>query len=433
MLTETDVARQAMLKASWRTLPLLGLAYLVAYMDRVNVSFAALQMNADLGFTATAYGLGAGLFFLSYALFEVPSNIILAKVGARRWIARIMITWGLVAMGMMFVRTPLQFYLMRFLLGIAEAGFVPGVIFYLSHWFPSRYRGRAISRYYVWSSISGMLMGAISGWLLSLGGIHWLKGWQWLFLITGLPAVVVGLLILRLLPDSPAVVTWLNGDERAWVERELRREADALGEPSTRNLLAALTNPVVLRLGLFGLLTVGASITLILWVPQLLRDETGLDPVRVGWITSAGSMLGAISVLICGSWSDRRGERFSLLLFATAAVGVTYLAMSLGLGRSVAVVVGAYLVWAFATMFVASCSIMLWPDLLHPRQLAVGLAAANTMTQIGAFAMPYAWGAAKDATGSFRIGLLGLVAATFLAWLIGYAQAQQTRTLGEPL
>jgi len=321
-MTEPEIARGAMLKVSWRILPLLGLGYLVAYMDRVNISFAALQMNADLGFSASVYGLGGGLFFLSSALFEVPSNIFLAKVGARRWMARIMISWGVVAAGMTLVRTPLQFYVMRFLLGIAEAGFFPGVIFYLSQWFPKRHRGRAISRYYVWSSISGMLIGAVSGWLLSLGSVHGLKGWQWLFLMTGLPALFVGGLILRFLPESPTSVPWLSSEERAWIGREMAREADAIEEPAFHNILAALARPLVLQLGLFGFLTVGASVTLILSVPQLLTEATQLDPTRVGWITSAGSFLGAIGILLCGTWSDRRGERFSLMLTTTAIVGV---------------------------------------------------------------------------------------------------------------
>ena len=431
-MSESEIARGAMRKVSWRILPLLGVGYLVAYMDRINVSFAALQMNADLGFSATVYGLGGGLFFLSYALFEVPSNIFLAKFGARRWIARIMMTWGLVAAGMMFVRTPLQFYAMRFLLGIAEAGFFPGVIFYLSQWYPRRYRGRAISRYYVWSSISGFVTGAIAGWVLSLGGAHGLEGWQYLFLITGLPALLVGVLIWSFLPESPASVSWLGDEERAWIEHELAHEAKNIGHPAVHNTLAALAHPVVLRLGLFGVLTIGASNTLTLWVPQLLKQETGLSLVLVGWITSLGNLLGAIAILICGAWSDHRGERFSILLIATATIGAAYLVMSLGVKHSATVVVVAYLVWAFASMLMASSSVMLWPDLLHPRLLAVGAAAINTMCQIGAFAMPPAWGAARDVTGSFRIGLLGLAGATVFAWLIGHSLARRTRA-GRPL
>ena len=182
-------------RAAWRILPLLGVAYLFAYMDRVNISFAALQMNADLGFSATVYGLGGGLFFLAYALFEVPSNLFLTRIGARRWIARIMITWGMLAAAMMFVHTAWQFYLIRFLLGAAEAGFFPGIVYYLAHWFPRDVRGRALSVIYILGALAGVVIGALSPLLLSLDGSRGLQGWQWLFLVEGLPAVLVGLSI----------------------------------------------------------------------------------------------------------------------------------------------------------------------------------------------------------------------------------------------
>ncbi len=428
-MDEHEIARGAMRKASLRLLPLLGLGYLVAYMDRVNISFAALQMNADLGFNATVYGIGGGLFFLSYALFEVPSSIFLVKIGARRWIARIMVTWGLLAAGMIFVRTPTQFYIMRFLLGVAEAGFLPGVLFYLSSWFPNRYRGRAISRFYVAGSIAGILMGAISGGLLSLNGLWALRGWQWLFLVQGLPAVIAACLFLRFLPDSPAIASWLSDDERSWIARELAQEADAIGEPPGHNIFAALANPVVLRLGLFGLLTVGASITFTLSAPQLLREQTGLSAGWIGWIVSIADTLGAMGVLICGIWTDRRGERWSVMLASTAAVTVGYVAMSFALGHMAILPVATYFVCKFAYTFVSSSSVMLWSDLLYPRQLAVGVAAMNTMSQIGAFAMPIAWGLAKDATGSFRVGLIGLSAVTLLAWLIAHAMARRSRPI----
>ena len=189
-LRDRSVASSAMPKVYWRILPLICLAYLCAYMDRVNVSFASVQMNVDLQFSATIYGLGGGLFFLGYALFEVPSNLLLVRFGARQWLARIMVTWGLLAAGMMFVETPMQFYVMRFLLGVAEAGFFPGVIYYFAVWFPTAFRGRAVSRFYVASPLASIVMGGISGWLLDLNGVGGLRGWQWLFLVQGLPSVV---------------------------------------------------------------------------------------------------------------------------------------------------------------------------------------------------------------------------------------------------
>jgi MFS transporter, ACS family, tartrate transporter len=209
-----------MTKAMWRIVPLILLAYVVAYIDRVNVSFASLQMNDDLKFSATIYGLGGGLFFLGYALFEVPSSLMLARFRAPQWIARIMITWGLLATAMMFVRTPLHFYVMRFLLGVAEAGFFPSVIYYFGGWFPMACRGRAVSRIYVASSLASVVMGAISGRLLGLDGLAGLRGWQWLFLVQGLPAVVLGLILLRFLPDAPATAPWLADREKEWTRCE---------------------------------------------------------------------------------------------------------------------------------------------------------------------------------------------------------------------
>src|SRR5437660_5576264 len=196
-MSDEALERSAVAKASWRLLPLIALGYGISYVDRVNISFAALQMNRDLHFSATIYGLGGGLFFLGYALFEIPSNLMLVRFGARRWIARIMFTWGLLAVGMMFVRSPMQFYIMRFLLGVAEAGFFPGVLYYLSGWFPVAQRGRAVSRFYVAVPLASVVMGGVSGQLLALDGIGQLQGWQWLFLAEGLPSVLMAFLLLR--------------------------------------------------------------------------------------------------------------------------------------------------------------------------------------------------------------------------------------------
>src|SRR5271156_3061538 len=211
------VGRVALRKAGWRLIPLLAIGYGVAHIDRVNISFASLQMNRDLHFSASVYGFGAGLFFISYAACEIPSNLLLYRFGARRWLARIMLTWGLLAMGMMFVKTPLQFYMMRFLLGMAEAGFFPGVVFYLSQWFPTHMRARAISRFYVSLPVSSVVMGIVAGALLDLQGKAGLAGWQWLFLIEGLPPVLLGIIFLFYLPGGPAQAKWLTEDEREWI------------------------------------------------------------------------------------------------------------------------------------------------------------------------------------------------------------------------
>jgi ACS family tartrate transporter-like MFS transporter len=225
--TDLDaIGKSAQRKASLRLLPVIGIGYGLAYIDRLNLSFASLQMNRDLHFSASVYGLGAGLFFIGYALFELTSNLLLLHFGAKKWLARIMFTWGLLAATMMFVRTPFEFNAVRLLLGIAEAGFFPGVIYYLTLWFSARARARAVSRFYIAMPLSSVVMGSVAGWLLGLGGKLGLAGWQWLFLIEGLPAVLFSIVILRLLPDGPAKAAWLTPEEKAWLQNQLKAEGD---------------------------------------------------------------------------------------------------------------------------------------------------------------------------------------------------------------
>src|SRR5579863_8174251 len=212
------IGASAQRKASLRLLPVIGIGYGLAYMDRINISFAALRMNSDLHFSATAYGLGAGLFFSGYALCEVPSNLLLLRFGPKRWLARIMFTWGLLAAAMMFVRTPWQFYGVRLLLGMGEAGFFPGVLYYLTLWFPARMRARAVSRFYIALPLSSVVMGSLAGSLLGLRGQFGLAGWQWLFLVEGLPPILFSFVILKLLPDNPERAKWLTADEKAWLQ-----------------------------------------------------------------------------------------------------------------------------------------------------------------------------------------------------------------------
>jgi MFS transporter, ACS family, tartrate transporter len=399
------VARSAMAKAMWRIVPLILLAYVMAYMDRVNVSFASLQMNDDLKFSATIYGLGGGLFFLGYALFEVPSSLMLSRYSAPQWIARIMITWGLLAAGMMLVRTPTQFYAMRFLLGVAEAGFFPSVIYYFSHWFPMAWRGRAVSRIYVASSLAGILMGAISGALLGLDGKAGLQGWQWLFLVQGLPAVLLGLILLRFLPATPASVQWLSGPEKAWIEEELQRDSALIGNPVRHSLLAAFANPKVLLLGAIGCVANGAGGGFLLSAPAVLIAGTGLDVRHVGHLVSIGGALGVACILFAGWNSDRGGDRLRDA-FVYAAVLAAAL-MLIGISSTPSLVIVGYLLFAASFFTGGAMLVSSWADVLHVRELAVGSAAINTLWQIGGFLSPYAWGVAKDATGSYRTALIG--------------------------
>ena len=228
----SELERATMRRVTWRLLPFLLLLYIISWLDRVNVGFAKLQMNSDLGLSDTAYGLGAGIFFLSYAACEIPSNLLLVRFGARRWIARIMISWGLIAAGMMFVRGEWSFYVMRLLLGVAEAGFLPGIVYYLGNWFPRAQRARAVSWFMIGIPLSVVFGGPLSGWLLGFDGHMGLHGWQWMFLIEGLPAVFLGIVVLFYLTDSPGEARWLTAEQRAWLGTRIASEhhAPALGK-----------------------------------------------------------------------------------------------------------------------------------------------------------------------------------------------------------
>jgi MFS transporter, ACS family, tartrate transporter len=406
IITDQAIGKSAMNKAFWRVLPLVLVAYLFAYMDRVNVSFAAASMNEDLAFSATIYGLGGGLFFLGYALFEIPSNLMLVRFGARKWIARIMITWGLLSAAMMFVQTPLQFYVLRFLLGVAEAGFYPGIIFYFAGWFPPCHRGRAVSRFYIAAPLASVAMGGMSGWLLGLDGNAGLHGWQWLFLVQGLPTVLVGLAVLRFLPDAPETAAWLTQSEKDWIHTELAREQACIGEPVGHNILAAFRNPRVLLLGLFGFLLIGVITAINLNAPLVLQGATSLGDKWIGYIVALGGVLGAAVIIYGGNHADRYGDRWGNAFWCCLVLAGAVLVV--GLDPSPVLVVIAYLVFATVCFTIPMLTSSGWAEVLHVRELAVGAAAINTICQIGAFVAPYGWGIAKDMTGSFQPALITL-------------------------
>lgn len=395
-----------MRKAYWRILPLICLAYLLAWVDRVNVSFASIQMNGDLRFSATIYGLGGGLFFLSYALIAVPSNLFLVRFGARSWLGRIMIAWGFLAAGMMFVRTPMQFYALRFLLGVAEGGFFPGVIYYFSDWFPTAFRGRAISRFFVAGPLASVVMGGVSGWLLGLDGLANLRGWQWLFLVQGLPSVVAGLLVLRYLPNSPGTVTWLSPPEKTWIQQSLSAEAARIRAPTNDQVFSAFCHPRTLQLGVISFLMLGSTVTLILSAPAVLRTGTGLDTRHIGHLVTAGGIVGALSMLLAGWYSDRKGDRLPLACRCMAVVSLSLVVLAVS--SSLTIVAAAYLAFSAVCFTVVMLTASSWADVLHVRQLAIGAAVINTLGNLGAFLMPYCWGVIKDETGDFQAGLMGL-------------------------
>ena len=425
--SDAAIGASALRKASWRLLPLIGLGYGVAYMDRVNISFAAAKMNADLHFSATVYGLGGGLFFLAYALLEVPSNLMLVRVGARRWLARIMITWGLLAVGMMFVRTPMQFYTMRFLLGAAEAGFFPGVVFYLMHWFPAAWRGRAISGFYVAYPLSNVIMGAVAGALLGLHGNLGLSGWQWLFLVEGLPAAILSVVFLRFLPDEPATAAWLTPGERAWITGGLAADRAAqAGEPDP-GLKATLLSPMVILMGLVNALYLGSAYAFNLSAPILLGQATGMDVTQVGFLVASGGLLGAAAMVLNSRRSDRFRERYLHVAVPLILEGLAYGAMSLiPAGPAYA---GAYLIAQSMAAAVAAVFWLVPSDRLSGRSAAGGVAAINAIGMIGSFLAPYGWGLLKDGTGGYAVGVAILpfaffLAATIVLWLRAQARRE---------
>ncbi len=426
---DVDGAR-VMARAAWRIIPLLGLAYMIAFMDRSNISFAARTMNADLGFSATVYGIGGGVFFLSYALFEVPSNILLERVGARAWIARIMVTWGVIAAAMMLVHTAWQFYALRFALGMAEAGFFPGVIYYLSLWFPRAMRGRAISRFYISGPLSRVVIGVLSVRLLALNTVGGLQGWQWLFVGEGLPAILVGILVYWLLPETPDRVAWLSPAEKAWMAGQRAADANSSGahHGGTGNgaVLRALRLPVVMLLGAVGFLTTCAYYTFTLSEPQILAQVTGWSVASVGYLVSVGGMIGVCGMVFTGWASDRTGSRMPFMVGSTAIVMLAYAAFAAGLGHAAGIVAyGLYVAcWGSVTLSVW----MLCTDMVPPRDMAVATALVNTLSQAGAFVGPIAWGVARDATGSFHLGLVGLAVVQGLALaVVGLLRAYRSR------
>jgi ACS family tartrate transporter-like MFS transporter len=409
-------ARAVMRRVFWRLVPLLGLAYIVAYLDRINVAFAALQMNQDLQLGAVAYGTGAGIFFLGYVLFEIPSNLCLVRVGPRLWIARIMISWGVVSAATVLVVGEWSFYAVRFLLGVAEAGFFPGVILYLTYWFPRRDRAHVISLFATATALAGLVGSPLSGLILSLDGWGGWRGWQWLFVLEALPAVALGLGVLRLLPDGPAQARWLQPAERQWLTHTLREEANSRAKHCRRTLGQAFSSPKVWLLGLIYLCMVIGMYGITLWLPQMLRAMTGADDMTIGWMNALPFLAAAVGMSVVGWHSDRRGERRwhivgSLILAAVGcaaaavanSVSVLLLACSLA-AIGVWAVIGPF--WALTTSFLSGTA------------AAGGIALINSMGNVGGFLGPYLMGWFKQLTTGFGSGLFVTAGVLLLGALI---------------
>ena len=405
---------RAFMKAAWRLVPFVTIGYLLNYMDRNNVGFAALTMNRATGLTATQFGFGAGVLFFGYSVFEVPSNIALYRFGARRWIARIMITWGLVSAATAFVQGPQSWYVLRLLLGIAEAGFFPGITFYLATWFPAEYRARMLAWFLVAIPASTVVGGPISGLILQMDGAGGLAGWQWLFIIEGLPATLLGIAALRVLPDRPEDAPFLTAEERRLVRARIDSERR---ERETRHLLLALKDPRVLILTVAQFGFTAGSYGVGIWLPQIMKDAQ-LSNLTIGFLTGGCYIAASVAMLVWAAWVDRSGRKIKNLTLAC-------LVASAGLILAIATAnFWLSLIWiTVALSGITSARAIFWTI---PTRFLTGLAAAgglafiNSVATLGGFVGPYAMGWLRDATGSFSAGLMamaGLLAlATVMSW-----------------
>jgi len=414
-------------KAAWRLIPLLGVLYFFAFLDRVNVGFAALTMNADLGISSAAFGLGAGIFFIGYTAFEIPSNVLLERFGARIWIARIMLSWGVLSASMAFVQGPKSFYAVRFLLGIAEAGFFPGIIYYLTCWFPSRDRARIIALFMIALPLSSVIGAPISTALLGIqsGGLH---GWQWMFLLEAIPTILLGLVVLRFLPDRHHDVAWLTKEEKVWLTRELASETIAHGA-HTHSLRQALLMPRVWRYGLVYFCVLVGLYGFSFWLPQIIASLGKLTNLQVGAVTTIPYALACVALVLWGRHSDATGERTwhvalppALAALALAAGGWLTDPIAAFGGLCVAAIgiyAGLPAFWALASRG------------LQGAAAAGAIALINSLGNIGGFLGPFAIGLVKERTGSFAISMLFIASCLAVgAGIVVWERARAQRAVG---
>jgi D-galactonate transporter len=411
-------------KVTRRIVPFLIVCYFVAYLDRVNVGFAALEMNKALGLSAAAYGFGAGIFFFSYFVFEVPSNLALERFGARKWIARIMLTWGILSGAMACIPwigrvtglgDEYAFYLVRVLLGAAEAGFFPGIIFYLTLWFPSVYRARIVGYFMAAIPLSSVIGAPVSGLLLYLHGGLGLAGWQWLFLIEALPAIVLAFVVFFHLTDRPAEAGWLAPPERTWLQRRLDAEAAARQEAHGIGIGQALVDPRVLALAVVYFGAVATNYGIAYWLPQIIKGF-GLTNWQTGLVAALPYVVGTVGMVWYGRHSDRKMERkgHAAVALAIAALGIAVSALLDDPAlKMLALCVGAFGVFAVLPVFWT-----LPTAFLSGAAAAAGIAVINSIGNLAGFFGPFAMGWLKDTTGSFAAGLLVIAACALVAMVV---------------
>ncbi len=398
-----NLEERAFRKATRRLIPFLFLIYVVAFLDRVNVSFAQLQLEEDLDFSDSIFGIGAGIFSVGYVIFGVPSNLALERFGARRWLAAIMIVWGVISASMMFIESPASFYVLRFLLGAAEAGFFPGIILFLTWWFPERERTRVLALFLTAISVAYVAGGPLSGGLLELDGFLGLDGWQWLFLVEGLPAVALGWVTLRFLDDSPDGAEWLEPEEREFLAEEVARERELREAAGGRGLRDALASGQLWLLSLIYFLVVAAAFGLTFFVPDLVQDRTGYSDFEVGVLAAIPYGVATAAMLVVAARADRARSRRPYVIAAVlvGALGCVLTAYAQSpLTLTVAITLSAVgllsaipVFWAFPT------------GLFSGTAAAAGIGLVAAIGNLGGFAGPAFTGIAEDSTGSFEMPL----------------------------
>jgi ACS family tartrate transporter-like MFS transporter len=406
-------ATRVLARVRRRFIPLAFLCYVVAYIDRVNVGFVATDLQRELGLTASTYGLAAGLFFLGYCLFEIPSNLILDRVGARRWIARIMITWGLVSMATMFVRDAFTFMAARVVLGIAEAGFFPGIVLFFTYWFPASERARTGALFMMASPVAVVIGAPVSTSLLRLDGWLHLQGWQWMFLAEGLPAVVVGLIVLGRFTDRPEQADWLAPDDRAWLARTMAEERSRREAMTPASIRRSLINPQLWLLCVVFFLNSIVNYGMFLWLPKLIEDVTGATGFALSALTAVPFIVALCAMVVVGRASDRSGER-SRWVAGCALATALGLVVSVVFERHTGMLI---LGFAIAQMALRSLAGVFWaipPHLLGGPAAAAGIGLINAIGNVGGFVGPTMMGVLRDATGGYRGGLLALTAVLLL-------------------
>ena len=414
-----EVASLTLRKVTLRLIPFLFLLYIVAWLDRVNVGFAGLQMNSDLGFSSAAFGFGSGVFFLGYCLFEVPSNLVLHRIGARRWISRIMISWGAISMAMVFVRTAPTFYVLRFLLGAAEAGFFPGVVYYLSHWYPEGQRASAIAAFMTAVPVSGVIGGPLSGVLLTLNGLCGLAGWQWLFLVEGLPAILLGVIVIVYLTDRPEAADWLSSEEREWLVSTLAAERTSRRGVVSTGIFEALTNPTIWHLGILFLFAAIGFYGYSFWAPLVVKSLTGSSDLGVGIILGAISAVTIIVMMLNSAHSDRTDER-------PWHVSIALLVMGAGFFGCAVLQEPILALYSLALIPIGHCAAYgpFWSmpsRFLTGAPAAAGIALVVTIANVGGLVGPTIMGAMKDRFGTHAPAFMLLGGCAIIAALLAMA------------